>query len=139
ASHGSAAVAGHQCGRCLRRGPHRPVWTDGAQGGNPAVRSDRLRLSDILDAIEVIARYLPADRAAFDRDPPIQSHIYRHVTMIGEAAFKLSPSIKDQRPQVPWKQIEGMRHIMVHDYFKVDWDIVYATARNDVPSLKPQI
>jgi uncharacterized protein with HEPN domain len=103
------------------------------------MRSDRLRLLDILDAIEVIAQYLPADRAAFDRDPPIQSHIYRHVMIVGEAAWSLSPSIKDQNPHIPWKQIEGMRHIMVHDYFKVDWDIVYTTAQTHVPALKPQI
>ena len=103
------------------------------------MRSDRLRLQDILDATEVIARYLPADRAAFDRDPPVQSHIYRHVMIIGEAAWKLSQEIKDQNPHVPWKQIEGMRHVMVHDYFKVDWNIVYTTADKDIPALKPQI
>ena len=103
------------------------------------MRSDRLRLLDILDAIEVIAQYLPADRAAFDHDPPIQSHIYRHVMIVGEAAWSLSQSIKDQNRHVPWKQIEGMRHIMVHDYFKVDWDIVYTTAHTHVPALKPQI
>ena len=83
------------------------------------MRSDRLRLQDILDAIAVIRQYLPADRAAFDRDPPVQSHIYRHVMIIGEVAWNLSREIKDQNPQVPWRQIEGMRHIMVHDYFKV--------------------
>src|SRR5205809_880813 len=59
--------------------------------------------------------------------------------IIGEAAWKLSQSIKDQHPQAPWRQIEGMRHIMVHDYFKVDWDIVYGTARTHVPALKPLI
>jgi uncharacterized protein with HEPN domain len=103
------------------------------------MRSDRLRLQDILDSIEVIAQYLPAQRAAFDRDPPLQSHIYRHVMIVGEAAWSLSQPIKDRNPQVPWKQIEGMRHIMVHDYFKVDWDIVFATATDDVPALQPQI
>ena len=103
------------------------------------MRSDRLRLQDILDAIETIAQYLPPDRAAFDRDPPVQSHVYRHLMIIGEAAWSLSQSIKDQNPHVPWKQIEGMRHIMVHDYFKVDWNIVYATARTDVPALKSQV
>ena len=41
--------------------------------------------------------------------------------IIGEAAWQLSSSLRDQNPQVPWKQTEGMRHIMVHDYFKVDW------------------
>ena len=77
------------------------------------MRSDRLRMQDILDAIEVVAKYLPADRATFDRDPPIQSHIYRHVMIVGEAAWSLSQPIKDANPHVPWKQIEGMRHIMV--------------------------
>ena len=51
----------------------------------------------------------------------------------------MSQPLKKQNPQIPWKQIEGMRHIMVHDYFKVDWEIVYTTARDHVPKLKPQI
>ena len=44
------------------------------------MRCDRLRLGDILDAIGVVVKYFPADRAVFDRDPPLQSHIYRHLT-----------------------------------------------------------
>ena len=103
------------------------------------MRSDRLRLQDILDAIEIIAKYLPADRSAFDNDPPLQSHIYRHVMIVGEATWSLSKEIKKQNPDVPWKQIEGMRHIMVHDYFKVDWNIVFNTARDHVPAMKPKI
>ena len=43
------------------------------------MRADRLLLQDILDAMDVIGRYLPAERALFDADPPLQSHIYRHV------------------------------------------------------------
>lgn len=41
------------------------------------MRSDRQRLLDVLDAMDVLARYTPADRAAFDRDPPLQSHVYQ--------------------------------------------------------------
>ena len=103
------------------------------------MRSDLLRLQDILDAIDVIKKYLPADRAAFDADPPLQSHIYRHVMIVGEAAWSLSQPLKQQHAQLPWKQIEGMRHIMVHDYFKVDWDIVFSTAQTHIPALKPHI
>jgi uncharacterized protein with HEPN domain len=103
------------------------------------MRSDRLRLEDMRDAIDEVARYLPADRTAFDRDPPVQSHIYRHVMIIGEAAWQLSQVLKDANPLVPWKKIAGMRHVMVHDYFKVDWDIVYETARTHVPSLRPYV
>jgi uncharacterized protein with HEPN domain len=96
-------------------------------------------LQDILDAIDEVMRHLPPDRGAFDRDPPVQSHVYRHLMIIGEAAWRLTPALKSLYPQIPWKQIEGMRHIMVHDYFRVDWDIVYATARDQVPKLKPQV
>ena len=103
------------------------------------MRSDRLRLQDILDSICVIEQYLPVDRQAFDRDPPLQSHIYRHVMIVGEAAWRLSETLKQLNPNIPWRQIEGMRHIMVHDYFKVNWMRVYETARDHVPVLKPQI
>ena len=103
------------------------------------MRSDRLRLRDILDAIEVVIANLPPDRATFDADPPIQSHIYRHLLIVGEAAWRLSPAVKQQYPKVAWKQIEGMRHILVHDYFKVDWDVVYNTAKTHIPVFKLQV
>jgi uncharacterized protein with HEPN domain len=102
-------------------------------------RSDRMRLQDILDSIAEVRRYLPPNRADFDANPLLQSHIFRHVMIVGEAAFRLSGPLKTRNPQIPWARLEGMRHILVHDYFKVDWNIVYATARDDVPTLKPQI
>ena len=103
------------------------------------MRSDRLRLQDILDSIDEVASCFPTDRALFDRDRMLQSHIFRHVMIVGEAIWKVSQPLKNQNPQIPWRQIEGMRHIMVHDYFKVDWDIVYSTARDGLPTLRPQI
>jgi uncharacterized protein with HEPN domain len=103
------------------------------------MRSDRVRLEDIISALDEVAEYLPVDRAAFDSNPPLQSHIYRHVMIVGEAAWCLSKTLKDQHRHIPWKQIEGMRHIMVHDYFKVDWDIVFNTAHKHLPVPRPQV
>jgi uncharacterized protein with HEPN domain len=103
------------------------------------MRSDRFLLQDILDAIATVQQYLPVDRERFDSDPPLQSHLYRHIMIIGEAAFRLSKTLKAANPHVPWKRIEGMRHILVHDYFRVDWNEVHRTAVADVPSLKPLI
>lgn len=65
------------------------------------MRSDRFKLLDILDAIDVISQYLPADKSLFDRDPPLQSHILRHLMIIGEAAYKLSPEVKSQFTHIP--------------------------------------
>jgi uncharacterized protein with HEPN domain len=102
-------------------------------------RSDRLRLQDILDSIAEVQTYLPPQRADFDANPLLQSHIFRHVMIVGEAAFRVSKELKKRNPQIPWTKIEGMRHILVHDYFKVNWARVYDTARVDVPVLKPQM
>lgn len=76
------------------------------------MRSDRLRLQDILDAIEEIAQYLPRDRGAFDRDPLLQSHIFRHVMIVGEATWNLSQPIKDHNPGYPMEA--DRRHASHH-------------------------
>jgi uncharacterized protein with HEPN domain len=103
------------------------------------MRDDRLLLQDILDAIDVIQKYLPPTRNLFDGNPPIQSHILRHIQIIGEAVQRLSQQSKASNPQVPWKQIAGMRNAIVHAYFQIDWNEVYNTAMKDVPALKTQI
>jgi uncharacterized protein with HEPN domain len=103
------------------------------------VRNDRLLLQDILDSIAEILPNTPATRTAFDADKFLQSHLLRHIQIIGEACWRITQSLKDQYPHVPWKQIAGMRHVLVHDYFEVNWVRVYETARDHVPALKPQI
>jgi uncharacterized protein with HEPN domain len=103
------------------------------------MRSDRLLLQDMLDSIVEVMDTTPVLRADYDSNKFVRSHVLRHVQIIGEAAWKLSGSLKDQNPHVPWKKIAGMRHVLVHDYFEVNWIRVYETARHDVPALKPQI
>lgn len=103
------------------------------------MRSDRLFLQDMLDAMKTVGEYLPSRNDEFFSDPPLQSHIHRHIMIIGEAAFRLSRALKDSHPGIPWRQIEGMRHVLVHDYFKIDWQEVYDTAAGDIPALRPLI
>ncbi len=78
------------------------------------MRSDRLRLQDILDAIAVIEQYAPADRRQFDADFPIRTHLLFHIQVIGEAVSRLSQSLRAANPQVPWKPIAKMRNIIAH-------------------------
>ena len=89
------------------------------------MRSDRLRLQDILDAIAAIERHTPSARREFDAAEPIKSHILLHVQIIGEAASKLSQPLRDANPKVPWKSIMGMRNIVAHVYFGIDWNEVW--------------
>jgi len=102
-------------------------------------RGDRLLLQDILDAVAEAKNHFPSDRKQFDENPHLQSHLYLQVVIIGEAASRLSKSLKHNNPKVPWKRVEGMRHVLIHDYFKVDWDVLYDTLRDDLPQLGVQI
>lgn len=81
----------------------------------------------------------PGTQTAFAADKLARSHVLRHIQIIGEAAWWISPAVKDGHPEIPWKQIAGMRHVLVHDYFEVNWTTVYETARVHVPALKPMI
>lgn len=103
------------------------------------MRTDRLRLQDILDACEIIRQYTPESRAQFDADPPVRSHILFHVQIIGEAVSKLSQSLRDRHPQVPWKPIARMRNLIAHVYFGIDWDEVWQVACHDIPALASQV
>ena len=101
------------------------------------MRPDRELLQDILEAIDEVMENTPATQNAFDANKFVRSHLLRHIQIIGEACWRLSQNLKDKNPQVPWKGIAGMRHILVHDYFEVNWTRVYETARDHVPALKP--
>jgi len=103
------------------------------------VRSDKQRFEDILEAIERIEKYAARGRDAFWKDELVQTWIVRHLQILGEAARNTTQELKDKNPQIPWSKITGMRNILVHDYFGVDREIVWAVVEQDLPTLKPQI
>ena len=65
--------------------------------------------------------------------------ILQKLTVIGEAAARLPQAFRDTHRQVEWRDIVAFRNIAVHAYFAVQWDIVWATALDDVPVLRRQI
>ena len=62
-----------------------------------------------------------------------------HLEIIGEAVRSIGEGFKKANPQIPWKLIAGMRNILVHEYFAIDRDEVWATIEKDVPVLKQQL
>jgi len=103
------------------------------------MRDDRRRLLDIAEAIERIEKYASEGREAFEDDELIQNWILHHLQVIGEAARAISDELKNEHNEMPWQQIVGMRHILVHRYFEVDTDLIWSVVEDDVPALKQQI
>jgi uncharacterized protein with HEPN domain len=103
------------------------------------MRSDRAYLLDILEAIAHIERYLPSERVSFDADERTQVWMVNRLQIIGEASRKLSDALRQRHPDIPWREIIGMRHILVHGYFEIDPDIVWSAVTMSVPRLKRQI
>jgi uncharacterized protein with HEPN domain len=106
-------------------------------------RRDDLYLSDILEAAQAIrlfiARLEQPDREGFVGDELVRSAVLQKLSVIGEAAARVSEETRLANPGVPWKQAQGMRNLLVHAYFSVDWDVVWTTATDSVPELARQV
>jgi len=102
---------------------------------------DPAYLHHILDAIVHIEDFSKGITSASDlNDHPLErAGIERMLTIIGEAAKNLSPSLRKEYPDIPWKATAGMRDKIMHHYFGVDYEAVFETIRVDLPVLKQGI
>jgi len=103
------------------------------------LKSDRERLLDIKEAIERILRYSDQGKQEFESSELLQTWVVHNLQIVGEAARRLSDSLKEQHAEVPWKEIVAMRNILVHDYFAVDVDEIWNVVERDLPELKNKI
>lgn len=99
---------------------------------------DDQRLEDILRAIDSILRHRPENAAAFHDSELLQSHFKLKLQVIGEAASRLDPHIRDATSDIPWRKIIGMRNILVHEYEGIDLDIVWGVV-DELPALRSRI
>lgn len=98
---------------------------------------DKARLEHILNACDVIADALV--RFGYDpmlQDPILYHGLVKHVEIIGEAIYMLSKEFKAQHNEVEWQPIEDLRHILVHDYYRVNPNLLRPIVEKDVPALR---
>lgn len=100
---------------------------------------DAGRLQDVLEGIEKIESRVGLDREAFLNDEMLQVWVMHFLQLIGEAVSRVSPDLLARYPSVPWRNMIGMRNILVHQYFEVDLAIIWQVVEHDLPSLKSQI
>jgi len=103
------------------------------------MRNDLARLLDILDAIDKIERRASGGKDLFLTDELLQVWMIHHIQVIGEAASRLSTSLREGHPSIPWDDVVAMRNFLVHQYFGIDLEEIWDTVVTDVPRLKAEL
>lgn len=104
------------------------------------MEKDKVYVKHVLDSIASIERFLARkDYGAFYEDELLQNGVIRELEIIGEAVKHLSNEFKASIPNLPWKDIAGMRDKLIHDYFSVDLDAVWKAATKDIEELKNEL
>ena len=99
-------------------------------------RNERAWLLDMLvSAREALALAADLSYAEFAEDRRSQLAILKSVETVGEAASRVSEDTREAHPQIPWREIVGMRHRLVHAYFDIDLRLVWDTVARDLPAL----
>lgn len=103
-------------------------------------KRDRERLEHILEAIGFVKKYT----AGYDCDSLAGDSLHYHATVhniqvIGEAVYKLSSEFKDCHLQTKWDVIEKTRHILVHDYYRINAKALWVIIVDDLPELERQV
>ena len=94
-----------------------------------------LLLDMALAATDAMSFAAELNEAAFLKSRLHQNAVIRSLEIIGEAASKVSPAFRDAHQQIPWREITGMRHRLIHGYGEVRLDVVWAVVRDDLPAL----
>lgn len=103
-------------------------------------KEPKILIEHILESIAFIEQYLEhVDQKAFFAGQQIQDSVFRRLEIIGEAVKNLPDVFKKNFEDVAWKQIAGMRDVLIHDYFGVDVLQVWNTVRKDLPRLKKNL
>lgn len=104
------------------------------------VNKTKLYLNDILKYSKDIESFLKGmTKELFLKDIKTQDAVIRKIQIIGEIVKRLPSLLKESYPFVPWKDIAGMRDILVHEYADVDLDETWSVANQDIPKLKRQV
>jgi uncharacterized protein with HEPN domain len=103
-------------------------------------RDWRLRIEDMLQAIDQIAQYVEGMTwEAFSTDQKTIDAVVRNIEIIGEASRHVPEGIAARYSHIPWTAMRGMRNILIHEYFLVSLSILWRTVTHNLPPLVPEL
>lgn len=99
-------------------------------------KDDLIRLRHMFDAAREAVEFAKNSRREdLARDRKLTLALVKDVEIIGEAAYQISEDTQRGLPEIPWDDIVGMRHRLVHAYFDINLDILWKTVQKDLPPL----
>lgn len=97
-------------------------------------------INDILEECDyLIKRSKNLTFSEFEKNEDLRRAFIRSLEIIGEAVKKLPEEIKEKNKNIPWKEIAGMRDKLIHDYFGIDYEIIWLTIKEDILFLKKEM
>src|SRR3954463_2313808 len=103
-------------------------------------QGDLLYLGHMLDvSVQAVEKIRGTSREDYEEDENLRLALAHLIQMIGEAARRVSSESQRTYPQIPWSDVIGMRHKIVHDYLDVDFDVVWEVVTTDLPELIAQL
>jgi uncharacterized protein with HEPN domain len=101
---------------------------------------DASYLEHMLEAIARIRSYVGRKRrTGFLGDTLLQDAVIRNIEIVGEAAGRVSPEFSARHADIPWREIVGMRHRLIHGYLKVNLETVWQAIERDLPALERRL
>jgi uncharacterized protein with HEPN domain len=103
-------------------------------------KDDQVRLRHMLDAArEAIAFTQDRTRVDLETDRMLVLALVKEIEIVGEAANQISQATREQLTGIPWADIVGMRHRLVHAYFEINLEILWQTVQGDLPPLVAEL
>ncbi|MEI6243224.1 MAG: DUF86 domain-containing protein [Chlamydiota bacterium] len=103
-------------------------------------KDPKIFLEHIKDSIVLIEEYSKgAVKSEFIKNRALQDAVIRRLEIIGEAVKNLPLSFRAQHPEIPWKQMAGMRDILIHEYFDVDLVLAWQVVKHELPPIKKRL
>lgn len=100
-------------------------------------RTINILIYDLVLCCQLIEKYLKdIEYTDFTKSTSTQDSVMRRLGIIGEIVKTLPLKLKQEYPEIPWKQISGMRDILVHEYFRVDVPLTWKICQSEIPKLK---
>jgi len=94
----------------------------------------------MIEAIDRIDRFTEdMDLTAFAENEGIQYGVIKNFEIIGEAAYHLSKELKKQYSDMEWRKMEGMRHFLVHEYYRINHELLWNTKEDKLPDLRSKL